>query len=154
MKTPHRDDVKKLLMCSLALIGLSAASPLSAQDRAPMKKIVVKLTEVEARPGSLLCGLYGASVGFPTDPRKALEIKRADKTNTCTFEVERDGYYAVTALHDENNNGKNDTNMFGLPKEGWATSNNVKPALRAPNFDESKFRVKEAVTTLKLKLRY
>jgi uncharacterized protein (DUF2141 family) len=29
------------------------------------------------------------------------------------------GNYAIAVIHDENRNGELDTNMFGIPKEGW-----------------------------------
>jgi uncharacterized protein (DUF2141 family) len=29
------------------------------------------------------------------------------------------GKYAIAVIHDENCNGKLDTNMFGIPKEGY-----------------------------------
>lgn len=149
-------DVRRLLLWGVTLLILSMTSALSAQERSPatMNKIIVKLTGVSDQPGPLLCSLYRASTGFPTDPSKSIARQRADKTGTCTFYVEQLGAYAIAALHDENDNGKQDTNMFGVPKEGWATSNNVKPALRAPTFDESKFKVTQPETSVTLKMRY
>jgi uncharacterized protein (DUF2141 family) len=29
------------------------------------------------------------------------------------------GNYAIAVIHDENRNGELDTNMFGIPKEGY-----------------------------------
>ena len=46
---------------------------------------------------------------------------------------------AVTLFHDENKNGKFDSNMIGYPLEGYGFSNNVVPQFRAPSFDECKF---------------
>jgi len=51
------------------------------------------------------------------------------------------GEYAIALYHDENNNGKCDRNFFGIPKEGFAFSNNVKPFLSAPSFKSCKFSV-------------
>ena len=41
-------------------------------------------------------------------------------------------------LHnDENNNTKLDAGMFGIPKEPWGMSNNVKATFGPPKFEES-----------------
>ncbi|HPZ89719.1 MAG TPA: DUF2141 domain-containing protein, partial [Flavihumibacter sp.] len=53
-----------------------------------------------------------------------------------------DGTYAVSVFLDENDNGKLDANGFGIPKEDYGFSNNVRPLTRAANFNESKFVVK------------
>lgn len=51
------------------------------------------------------------------------------------------GKYAIKVFHDENNNGKLDTGMFGIPKEKWGVSNNVKPLMSAPKFSDMLFEV-------------
>ena len=47
------------------------------------------------------------------------------------------GKYSVKVFHDENNNTKLDTGMFGIPKEPWGMSNNVKANFGPPKFEES-----------------
>jgi uncharacterized protein (DUF2141 family) len=34
-----------------------------------------------------------------------------------------------------------DANFLGIPTEAWGVSNNVRPALRAPRFEEASFKV-------------
>jgi uncharacterized protein (DUF2141 family) len=53
------------------------------------------------------------------------------------------GQYSVRVFHDENDNKKLDTGMFGIPKEGWGMSNNVKAVMGPPDFKESLFWLKE-----------
>jgi len=45
----------------------------------------------------------------------------------CDFEDIPPGTYALVVIHDENMNGKLDTNWVGIPKEGYGFSNDVKP---------------------------
>jgi len=54
---------------------------------------------------------------------------------TVTFKELPPGRYAVVTFHDENNNGRFDQNFLGLPLEGYAFSQNVRPFLSAPRFD-------------------
>jgi uncharacterized protein (DUF2141 family) len=67
---------------------------------------------------------------------------RADaKGVTCNFSDLADGSYAVSVSHDLNGNKKVDTNFLGMPTESWGVSNNARPSLRAPRFDEAVFKV-------------
>ncbi|MFD2522513.1 DUF2141 domain-containing protein [Emticicia soli] len=56
------------------------------------------------------------------------------------------GQYSVRVFHDENDNKKLDTGMFGIPKEDWGMSNNVKAVMGPPDFNESLFWLKENKT--------
>ena len=51
------------------------------------------------------------------------------------------GEWAVAITQDMNNNDKVDKNFLGIPTEPYAFSNNVRPTVAAPNFDECKFMV-------------
>jgi uncharacterized protein (DUF2141 family) len=53
-----------------------------------------------------------------------IRIQDYDNTNNrkdASFEFSdiKPGKYAIAVIHDENCNGKLDTNMFGIPKEGY-----------------------------------
>ena len=52
------------------------------------------------------------------------------------------GQYSVRVFHDENANKKLDTGLFGIPKEAWGMSNNVKAVMGPPDFRESLFWLK------------
>ena len=56
------------------------------------------------------------------------------------------GQYSVRVFHDENANKKLDTGLFGIPKETWGMSNNVKAVMGPPDFRESLFWLKEDKT--------
>ncbi|MBD3223321.1 MAG: DUF2141 domain-containing protein, partial [Caldithrix sp.] len=51
------------------------------------------------------------------------------------------GSYAVSLIHDENENMELDSNWLGIPKEGIAFSNNVKGRFGPPSFNEAKFEL-------------
>ncbi len=56
------------------------------------------------------------------------------------------GKYAVRLYHDANNNKKLDTDFWGLPKENWGCSNNVKPRFAAPKFEDMIFKIEKDET--------
>ena len=49
------------------------------------------------------------------------------------------GRYAIRLFHDENNNQKMDTNFMGIPKEGYAFSNNAKGTFGPPAHEKTLF---------------
>ena len=52
------------------------------------------------------------------------------------------GKYAVRIFQDENNNTKMDKGMFGIPKEPWGLSNNIKATFGPPKFEDTLFELK------------
>ena len=56
-----------------------------------------------------------------------------------SFEI-RPGTYAIGVYIDENENGKLDTNFFGIPKEQYGFSNNTK-AFGIPKFEAAAFAI-------------
>lgn len=46
------------------------------------------------------------------------------------------GKYAIVVYHDENQNKICDKNFFAIPTEAYAFSNNVRPKLTVPSFDD------------------
>jgi uncharacterized protein (DUF2141 family) len=53
------------------------------------------------------------------------------------------GQYAFRYFHDENNNGKLDKNMLGVPREGFGFSNDPPIVIGEPSFDKWLFDLKE-----------
>ena len=64
------------------------------------------------------------------------------------------GTYAATVLHDENGNGVIDKNFLGMPREGAGASNNPKPRLGPPRYDEATFTLNEPTRTVAITVKY
>ena len=52
----------------------------------------------------------------------------------------------MAAYHDENGNGKLDTNFLGIPSEGVAASNDAKGTMGPPSYEKAKFAVATTVS--------
>ncbi len=61
---------------------------------------------------------------------------------------------ALAVVHDENMNGKLDTNLLGIPKEGYGFSNDAKASLGAPTFSAASFPYEGKNLELKISLDY
>jgi uncharacterized protein (DUF2141 family) len=124
----------------LAILGGAVAS--SAAD------LIVQVTGIAADQGEVRCALFASAEGFPmqADKARGTIVKAKPGSVDCKFDKIQPGTYAVAVSVDTNGNGKTDTGLFGIPKEPWGVSNNVRPKMRAPKFDEATFVVKDGET--------
>ena len=107
--------------------------------------------------GQVLCALFASAADFPKRPEKAVAHDRSTISNghaTCQFENIPSGAYAVSVFHDENSNGKLDTNFMGIPREGVGASNNAKGHFGPPKFSAAAFQHSASPTTLKITINY
>jgi uncharacterized protein (DUF2141 family) len=120
--------------------------------------IHVKILNIRNSTGTVDCALFDSPVGFPMEAlfsaTKVMVMKVRNKEARCDFEDIPPGTYALTVFHDENMNGKLDTNWLGIPKEGYAFSNNVKALLSAPSFSAASFQYDGGITDLIISLHY
>jgi uncharacterized protein (DUF2141 family) len=56
-------------------------------------------------------------------------------------------------IHDENRNGELDTNMFGIPKEGYGFSSGAK-VMSAPSFSDAVFSYDGGHLQMSVSLHY
>ena len=70
-----------------------------------------------------------------------------------TFKDLEPGKYAVVVYHDVNQNKICDKNFFGVPTEAYAFSNNVRPNLSVPGFEECSFKFSQD-RTIHIKMVY
>lgn len=101
--------------------------------------------------GKLFVALYNQKDNFLKTEFKGeiMEIKNGKAT--VVFKDLPKGIYAVSSFHDENNNGKLDTNWVGIPNEPNACSNNATGSFGPPKFKDAKFSLEKLETTIKIK---
>ena len=107
--------------------------------------------------GKVSCSLYSSADGFPKEGRKAVAHVVApilDRKAECEFTGIAPGTYAVSVYHDENSNGKLDTNFLGIPREGVGASNNARGHMGPPKFDAAKFEFAGGRLNLKITINY
>ncbi len=81
-------------------------------------------------------------------------LKIRETQARCDFEDIPPGTYALAVIHDENMNGKLDTNWLGVPKEGYGFSNDVKAVRGAPSFSDASFPYDGQVLDFTLSMHY
>ncbi len=115
--------------------------------------IQLAVTHIESLQGQIMVGLFNQSKGFPDGEYMFRQIIVDVESETTTIAIEdlAPGEYAIALLHDENYDGACNFNLLGLPIEGYGFSNNIKPFLKSPSFEQTKFLVK-GNTELTIKL--
>lgn len=116
----------------------------------------VTVTNVENNNGQIRAVLFKGKQGFPGDASKAfksLSVQAKEGKTVLVFEDIPYGEYAISLLHDQNSNGKMDTNVFGYPQEDYGVSNNATAALWAPQYEEARFGFQEEVKKMLIHLR-
>ena len=106
-------------------------------------KILVNVSGIESSEGEIGCALFNDDETFPMDTSNAKQqwLKAELDGIQCEFNGVQAGSYAISVSHDLNRNNKVDTNFLGIPNEAWGVSNNIRPSLRAPTFEEAKFKL-------------
>ncbi|MFZ1123454.1 MAG: DUF2141 domain-containing protein, partial [Candidatus Binataceae bacterium] len=92
--------------------------------------------------GQVICTLFNSPAAVPSDSSNAVAQSAVPikyKAAVCEFAGIAPGKYALVLFHDENSNGKFDRNWLGMPKEGYAFSNNVRPVFSPPSFKAAAF---------------
>jgi uncharacterized protein (DUF2141 family) len=105
--------------------------------------IHVKILNIRNSTGCVDCALFESPVGFPTEflhsATNIMIIKVRDRQARCDFEDIPSGTYALAVIHDEDMDGKLDTNWLGIPTEGYGFSNDAKALLGGPSFSAASF---------------
>lgn len=155
MTRPPRSPITRfaVLLLGVSISLFSASVGAEAQSKAAL---TMRLT-LRNDKGQVGCTLYNSAKGFPRDSGAALQRKwcGAHKAESvCRFDPIPAGTYAVACFHDENKNGKLDSNLFGIPSEGVVTSNNAKGSMGPPSFQDAKFSFSAKPTELRLTMNY
>jgi uncharacterized protein (DUF2141 family) len=100
----------------------------------------ISIPNLKNKNGEIQVGIYNKAESFPEDDKqyKVIFIKTAEFKGTYTIKGLPKGDYAIALMHDENADKICNMNFLGIPKEGYGFSNNIKPVLSAPAYNDCK----------------
>ncbi|MRR56101.1 MAG: DUF2141 domain-containing protein [Deltaproteobacteria bacterium] len=143
-----------LLFALLLPVNLSTV----AFAQSPCPGIHVQILNIKNSAGKVACALFKSPAGFPTEylryATNLMAIKIMKAQARCDFEDIPPGTYAIAVVHDENLNGKLDTNVLGIPTEGFAFSNDAKGLFGPPSFSAASFPYDGRNIDLTISLHY
>ena len=128
-RSPARGGFLVVLLLAL-LAAVAALRPAHAAE------LTVTIDNVRNDKGVVRLSVYASPDEWPDKSTKDHDRVQPAKAGPVSFKFNLPpGVYAVNAYHDENNNNKFDTNLLGLPLEGYGFSNDVRPTIKAPSFN-------------------
>jgi uncharacterized protein (DUF2141 family) len=130
---------------------------LAHAQQPPENLIHVEIGGLRNDKGQVLCAIYSSADGFPKKGEKAVAHAKSSISAghaVCEFPRLNAGTYAISVFHDENSNGKLDTNFMGIHREGVGASNNAKGQFGPPKFDAAAFRFSGSRLELKITVNY
>jgi uncharacterized protein (DUF2141 family) len=143
-----------LVLCTVFLF---TECLLAQANTAKSNTIRIDIGGLRNSNGQVVCAIYSSSEGFPKNGKNAV-LKAispiADKKAVCEFPGIESGTYAVSVFHDENSNGKLDTNFMGIPREGVGASNGARGHFGPPKFDDAAFHFSGGQLNLKITIAY
>lgn len=141
--------MKHIFMCVFTLF---LSLTLRAQT---MGEITVVVDGVQSSQGNILIAACRNNDEFKQKARPELGARvPAVVPSTRAVLKLPVGEYAISIVHDANNNGKIDQNMIGIPKEMYGISNNKYSKIGAqPPFKEAVVSVTTEPQTIHIKLR-
>jgi uncharacterized protein (DUF2141 family) len=133
------------LVSVVATLGIAASA--HAAD------LTVEVLNPRSTQGTVGATLFSAAAGWlKTDQAvQATQQPSASKV-TLVFRNVPPGRYALSVMHDENGNGKLDTNLIGIPTERYGFSRDAASRMGPPSFDDAAFDL-QADTALTVNLR-
>ena len=114
----------------------------------------VKVNNIKSQTGTIRVGLFTNEKDFLKNAVMGKVVKPDGNEIVVVFENLVPGDYALSVIHDENENGKLDSNGLGIPIEGFAFGNNAMGAFGPPSFAKARMKIEGKDVSCIIKLKY
>jgi uncharacterized protein (DUF2141 family) len=135
-----------------SLGGVVALSLVCGRSAVAEENLATNVIEFETQnrndAGVVRCGLF-KEAGWLKDAVRPAIVKISKTTALCVFKEIPAGTYGISAFHDEDNNGKLNTNLVGYPLEEYCSSKNARNMFSAPSWKDAKFSYKGGTLRLR-----
>ncbi|WP_448564979.1 DUF2141 domain-containing protein [Thalassotalea ganghwensis] len=126
---------QSLLLVSILLAGLSLITASASEIRFDIEGI-------KSEQGKLYIQLFEGEDNYSNgNALRAAIVAAKEGKVTVKFDGIAPGEYAIKFFHDENDNAQLETNIFGMPVEGFGFSNDAKPSFGPVNYRDAKFDI-------------
>jgi uncharacterized protein (DUF2141 family) len=134
----------KLLRLLVLLLSLSNTS---------FAQLEVIVKGIKNDKGNIRVGLFKDKESFLKKAAYGKVVKAQKGDVSVIFSVP-EGLYAVSIIHDENENDELDSNFIGIPKEGFGFANDAMGNFGPPSFEKASITVETGKRTINITLRY
>ena len=146
------------ILATTVAAALTGLSGFAAAPAAVAAELVIEVRGVRSDAGRIYVAVHAPREGeeFPYAKGMLAGVQQQAREGAMRF-VLRDlppGRYAINAFHDENGNGDLDTNVLGIPKEGYGFANDPPTSFGPPDFEEAAVTVGDPPATAAMTMNY
>lgn len=138
-------------LITIICLSLFTLYSINAQNES-VSDITVVVSNFDNNQGKAYVALYNSEASFLNKGFEATFTKIENNSCTITFKAVPNGIYAISMFHDENDNNKMDTALFGIPKEDYGCSNNATGFMGPPKWQDAKFQINNKSITQHIQL--
>jgi len=153
----YRNTVmRNLLLAAVVFAPLLVAASPEGPPAAPSGELHIEIANLRNGKGTLLICLSASPRYFPdcgADPAARTLRVPASHVGGLAFGGVAPGDYALSVMHDENNNARLDT-LMSIPREGFGFSRNPVVRFGAPRYGEVRFAMTRASMSLPIRMKY
>ncbi|BCW87477.1 hypothetical protein sos41_06060 [Alphaproteobacteria bacterium SO-S41] len=143
----------RLLRVAFAVLAGLTVPALAMPTADGTATLTVTIRGVLPQPSQLLLGVFtAAEYEEKISPIHQSAEAMAPET-VVTFEALTPGRVAVKVLQDLNGNWKMDKTLIGVPEEPFGLSNDARPSMGLPGFDETGFDLHPGPNTIVITLQ-
>ena len=147
----------KIIICLhfVFLIFKLSSQAQELESKQDAGNVIVTVTGLKNDRGGVIISLFDSKESYDGKTQRYTGATVKIDNNKAQWKGERIpfGDYAIKAFHDENSNGKIDTNFLGIPTESYGFSNNAKGLLGPPSFDKAKFHFNQIEMKIEIAFR-
>ncbi len=135
--------IKKIMGTLIKIIVVVIISLVNLEVQAQESySLTIKVEDTKSNDGQMFIAVYDKATDFLAKSYKSIKSKITNNGCLVTFEDVPKGAYAISIFHDENENGKLDSNFLGIPKEDYGCSNGARGFMGPPKWKDAKFELK------------
>jgi uncharacterized protein (DUF2141 family) len=113
--------------------------------------LTVEITGAKSSKGHVMAEIFSDADTWLKKPISGERVLSGDRV-VLVFKNLPTGRHALSIFHDENGNGKLDTNLMGMPTEAFGFSRDAKGVMGPAKFDDAAIRM-ESDMTIKVTLQ-
>lgn len=129
-------------------------SKANKKDDMKLIPLTINVTNLKSKTAIIVIGLYATSNKFLDENDQLQEYRIKPKNGKFSTKItnQKYGEFGMAIYQDVDGDGKITKNLIGIPKEPYAFSNNYKPTIKAPSFNDCKFTYSAKSNTVNMKL--
>ena len=154
--TSRRRAAAAIALVLAGFPAMLAAMPPAPEAKRPDTKLEVHIEGLRNARGLLHLCVTAQADHFPDcegDPAARRTSVAATDAARIVLRGLPEGDYAISAVHDENGNGRLDT-VAGIPREGFGFSRNPRIGFGPPRFEQARFALNGAPVRHVIRVRY